>query len=153
MKTKLAYVLISVFLFSCSGPQEPEFERVENIKHIQKGKLEYTLTADIIMSNPNPISAKLMKTDLDIFVNEVKVGKVKQRLYTEVGANSEFTIPVKCDFSASEILKNQNNSIGGLLNVLLDKKVDLQYVGSVKLKVAGLEFDVPVDFKQEIKLN
>jgi LEA14-like dessication related protein len=153
MKIKLVYVLFFVFLFSCSGPKDPEFKRVENIKHVQKGKLEYTLTADIIMSNPNPISAKLMKTDLDIFVNDVKVGKVKQRLYTEVSANSEFTIPVKCEFSAAEILKNQNNSIGSLLNVLLDKKVDLQYVGSVKLKVAGLEFDVPVDYKQEIKLN
>ena len=152
MKTKLACFFISVFLFSCSGPQEPEFERVENIKHVQKGKLEYTLTADIIMSNPNSISAKLMKTDLDILVNEIKVGKANQRLYTEVGANSEFTIPVTCNFSAAEILKDQNNSIGSLLNVLLDKKVDLQYVGSVRLKLAGLEFDVPVDYKQEIKL-
>ena len=105
------------------------------------------------MSNPNSIGAKLMKTDLDIFINDIEVGKANQRLYTEIGPNSEFTIPVKCDFSAKDLLKDQGNTLGGLLNALVENKVDLTYKGTVRLKIAGLEFDVPVDYEQEIKLK
>lgn len=153
MKVKILSFFISVFLLSCSGPKEPEFKRVENIVPVEKSNLEYTLTADIIMSNPNSIGAKLMKTDLDIFINGIEVGKVNQRLFTEIDANSEFTIPVKCDFSARGLLKDQGNTLGGLLNVLVESKVDLLYKGMVRLKLAGLEFDVPVNYEQEIKLK
>ena len=153
MKVRITYFLISIFLLSCSGPKEPEFKRVENVLPIKKSKLEYTLTADIIMNNPNPIGAKLMKTDLDILVNNVEVGKAKQRLYTKIDANSEFSIPVSCNFSAKDLLKNQGNSIEGILNAIADNKVDLQYKGTVRLKIAGMEFDVPVNYEQEVKLK
>ena len=153
MKHRIIYLFLSFSLMACSGPKEPVCERVENIRPVKKGKLEYTLSADIVMSNPNSIGAKLMKTDLDIYVNDVKIGKANQRIFTEVGANEEFKIPVKCTFGLKDILKDQNNSLGGLLNAFAEKKVDLRYEGSVTLKLAGIEFDVPVDYEQEVSLK
>lgn len=153
MKYYIPTLLILLQLFSCSGPKEPEFLRIENLKTEQKSKMDYKVTADFIMFNPNSIGAKLIKTDLDIFVNKVKVGNANQRIYSEVPANAEFTIPVDCTFGIKDIMADQGGSLGGLLNAVLEKKLDLKYEGTIRLKVAGIEFDVPVEYEQEIVIK
>lgn len=153
MKKYFPLLITLISIASCSGPKEPEFLRIENIKTEEKGKFDYQVKADFIMFNPNSIGAKLIKTELEIFANNIKVGVANQRIYSEVPANSEFTIPVDCTFGIKDIMADQGGSLGGLLNAVLEKKIDLKYTGTIRLKVAGVEFDVPVEHEQEVVLK
>ena len=43
--------------------------------------------------------------------------------------------------------------IGGLLNAVLDRKVDLHYAGTATIKIAGISYVVPVAYAEEVQIK
>lgn len=139
---------------SCSGPQEPEIRRVENVRTTKFNTNEIVIIADLIGFNPNPVGGTVIGTDVIVTVNGVETAAVLQNKDADVVADSEFTIPLTCSISPSQLFKeNRSGLLGGVLNAMLDKKVDVQFDGNVKIKVAGLTFEEPIDHQEEIQIK
>ena len=97
--------------------------------------------------------AHWQRSDIDVIVNGINVGKAKQKESTAISANADFTLPMQIQFPPSKIFKDKNSLINFALSALGSKKIDLQYKGSVTISVLEIPFNVPVDYKDEIKLK
>ena len=143
----ILFSLTALFFTSCSAPQEPIVLR--QIKEVVADATSSpTLKAQAIFYNPNNTRLRLKKIDVDIYISGKKVGEVDQDLKTVIPANDEFSIPLEVKLAMKDfgILDTLFGMIGG-------KKLEIQYKGSLKLTYHGWPIRVPVDYKDEIRLN
>ena len=149
MQRFLLFSLLT-FLFACSQPMEPTFKEITSIEveEIKGGNV--TIAAEALYHNPNSLGGNLDGILIDVWANDNNIGKIDQELDVEIEANSEFTIPLVITFPLSELTKDQGSLLGGLLKAVLDKKVDMEYKGNLKLSLAGIPFKVPVEVEEEV---
>ena len=91
---------------------------------------------------------RLKKIDVDIYISGKKVGEVDQDLTTIIPANDEFTVPLEVKLAMKDF-----GILDTLFGMLGAKRMEIQYKGSLKLTYHGLPIRVPVDYKDEIRLN
>lgn len=156
-RTKISVALGAAFLlftFSCSSPQEPVFKTLDNVKTTKANAQEITVTAEAVYFNPNGISLTLSATDIDVFANDVEVAKIAQDLAAEIPAKSEFRIPLTFSAKPRDIYqKDKGGLIGGALNALLNKKVDVRYSGTVTVKMLGIPYTSEIDYEEVVSLK
>lgn len=153
MLRKTCYLLLILFTIACSGPQEPIFKKVDNIRSTSVSTKKVTITADAIYHNPNSLGGELSGIDIEVEVNGVNAAKIVQDVAIDVPANSEFIIPLTFDAAPKDIFENDKNGvIGGILNAALSRKVDVHYRGEVQMKIAGIPYTLPIDYEEEVKL-
>ncbi|MEM1214192.1 MAG: hypothetical protein AAGJ82_00805 [Bacteroidota bacterium] len=146
--------VLTLLTFSCDGPQEPEITGFKNVRTTKVTKNEIVIVADLVGFNPNPVGGTVSDTDVIVTVNGVETAAVVQDKDAEIAADGEFMIPLVCSVSPERLFKEDRNGlIGGLLNAALNRKVDVEYQGELKLKVAGITFEEPIDYKEEIKIK
>ena len=140
-------------LTNCDSAKEPVFQKMNNVKVTEIKGGQVTIAADAIYHNPNPIGGKLETTDISVVVNEVEVAVIRQELSADLAANGEFTIPVIATFPLNKVIENEADLISGVLSALIKKKIQVSYKGQTKVRVAGIGFDVPVDYQAEVILK
>jgi LEA14-like dessication related protein len=146
MKRFIGLMILAV-MAGCVPKKDVEFRRVENVQFEAAAKSPM-LRADVVLYNPNNTKGKLKKIELDILVNDKKVGTIDQVLDQSIHGMAEFTVPVHVSVDMKEL---------GLLDTLVSlfggKKYVIRIVGKVKGKVQGFGITVNVDHKEEIKLK
>jgi len=55
--------------------------------------------------------------------------------------------------TGKKVLNNENGFLGGLLNALTNKKVEMEYQGSISFDIMGQKIDVPFNHQEEVKIN
>lgn len=153
--TKFILFAFSICLFftACSGPESPVFIEMKDVKVEDVRSGQIYLSGNAIFKNPNPVAGKLVKTDIDVVVNEIEVGKISQDLSTEIKANSEFVVPVKVNFPMKKVFENKKGLIKGLMNALLDQKAMVSYKGSVTINFLKIDFETPIEYEEEVSLK
>lgn len=149
---KIVFILLA-FVASCSQPEAPTFVKMQNVKVDDVRNNQVYLSGEAIFHNPNPIAGKLVNTNLNLTVNEIDMGKVQQDTSINITANSDFVVPVNVDFPLKKVMSNKKGILKGVLNALLDNKVDARYSGSITLNFLKVNFDVPVDYEAEVSLK
>ncbi len=149
MKCSSAVVLSLILLAVSCAPKDPiVFKGVRNIKVNADAKDGPQLDADVFFYNPNKVKSKLKEISVDILVDGKKAGHVRQELKLPIPAQSDFSVPVEAHLSFKEI---------GLLDAVLGffggKKYKVVFTGYLKISVHGVTVKVPVQQKQELKLN
>jgi len=139
-------------LVACSGPQEPKFVRVTDIEIKEMNRDKITLNSFLHYHNPNKVGVQVKATNITVTVNDIMVGNLKQLYKVAIAKESDFSIPVTTSFPPKDIFKN-----GGLLKSVLqayaNEKVRLHYKGIMTFTIAGIDFDIPVDYHEEIELR
>lgn len=151
----IAFVLVSISACNLNN-RKPTFKRVENVEVVKATLMNTVITADAVVYNPNGVSVYLNKTEIDVFANEVLVTHISQTEHTEISKKSEFNIPLKANFALNKLLEDGNmisNLLNGGLKALKNETIDLQYKGTATFEVAGVEFDVPIDYTDEVVLK
>lgn len=133
---------------ACKRPEEDiVFKYVQGVV-VDATDKDPRLKANAVFFNPNEMKGKLKRIELDIYVEGKKAGHVDQKLALLIPANSEFTVPLEVKLNLKEM---------GLLNTLFSilgaKKMDVRYVGSIRLNYRGIPLNVPVDYKSEIRIK
>lgn len=146
-------LFIFVTLFSCSKPQEPVFKRITNIEVQEISGGSVTVAAQALYFNPNSIGGSLNTLQVDVWANENKIGTIDQDLDLAIQPNSDFTIPIVITFPLSELAKDQGNLIGGLIKAMLNKRVDMEYKGTLFVSLAGIRFKVPFEEEEEVTIK
>ncbi len=157
MRNYLSIFIISIVFLSCNlDNRKPEYKRVENLQLVDFRANKIIIKADAIIYNPNGISIYLNKTEIDVFANDIKVSHISQAEKTEILKKSEFKIPLKVIFNPKDLVESKGSIIDILSNVLKsleNNKIDLKFKGKATFQVAKLEFDVPIEYEDELLLK
>jgi len=142
-------LLILPFLSSCFKIKEPEFKSIEKItiKHI-KGN-EYALTANIVMHNPNGIGTKILKSEIDIFAKDLRVGKVVLSEKRKIAKKKDFRITIELTLNLKDFFEIKK--FNDILSLLKEKKITLNFKGDITFKIGLFNKTAIIKHKEEIK--
>ena len=139
-----------MFVSVLSACKKPDQDIV--LRHIRDvvvdASSEPMLKANAIFYNPNDMRGRLKKIDVDIFVDGKKAASVDQLMKTSIPAQSEFTVPLEVKLAIKEL--GLMDTIFGMIG---GRKFKIHYKGSLKLSYRGLPINVPVDYKDEVRLS
>lgn len=143
-------IILFVVLIVAGGCKKPDQDIV--LRHINDVVLDATsgpmLKANAIFYNPNGMRGRLRKIDVEIFVNGKKAASVEQTLRTSIPAASEFTVPLEVRLAIKEL--GVMDTIFGMIG---GKTFEVHYKGSLKLSYRGFPVNVPVDYKDDVRLR
>ena len=90
----------------------------------------------------------LKSINVEIFVNEKKVGVVDQTMKIKIPAKGEFTVPLEVGLNMKELgfMETVFGMLGG-------KKFDVRYEGHLKVSYHGVPIKVPVKYKDQIRVR
>ncbi len=153
MKVLQLFFVISVLLMSsCSGPESPEFKKLENVKVVSASlqKMSITLSGDAVLFNPNPVGAKVSAMDFDVYANEKKVTNIKQNVTASISGNSEFKLPLEFDIPIKDVIEDFKPTLSDVFN---KKELKYKIQGNLIVNLAGAKIKIPVEYEdtEEIK--
>lgn len=143
----ISAVIITLLLAGCKKPDEDiVLRQIKDV--VVDASTEPMLKANAIFYNPNNMRGKLKKIDIEIFVNGKKAATVNQSLKTAIPAAAEFTVPLQVQLAIKElgVMETLFGMVGG-------KTFKIHYKGSLKLSYHGLPINVPVDYKDDVRLR
>jgi LEA14-like dessication related protein len=140
-------LILSGIMFGCNRPKEEiVLRQIKDV--VVDATSEPTLKANAIFYNPNDLRGKLRRINVDIFVDGKKAASVNQQLKTIIPANGEFSVPIVVNLAIKEL-----GIMDTLLGVIGGKKFEVRYEGSLKLSYHGVPINVPVNYKDEVRIR
>jgi len=148
MHKNICLILLLTFIaIGCKRPKEDiVLRQIRDI--VVDATTEPTLRANAIFFNPNSMRGKLKRINVDIFVDGKKAASVNQELKTVIPANNEFSVPIEVKLAIKEL-----GFMDTLLGMIGGKKFEVRYEGSLKLTYHGFPINVPVNYKDEIRVR
>ena len=145
-KAKLLLLLVLVLCASCAPKEEIVLREIKDV--VADASSEPRLKAKAVFYNPNNMRMKLKKIKVDVFVNGKKMAEIDQDFKLVIPARSEFSIPLDVKLAMKEL--GFFDTIFGMMG---GKKMEVRYEGSLKLTYHGIPINVPVDYKDEVRIK
>ncbi len=129
------------------GVKDIEFVKLEKIK-INKvvpfPKLLLLTEAKAVLKNPNPFGGEITSLDFDVYVEGKHTTTVHQPVSIQMPADTEFKLPINFEIplGKSGFFKDAKDIITGAWK---NKKLNIQTVGEITIKVLNFEFQIPFD--------
>ena len=147
LNNQFALLLGVILLAAGCAPKEPVVLREVQIIQVTPGKNgNPILKANAIFHNPNSGSMKLKQINLEIMLDNKRVAVIDQQMDSMIKGKADFTLPLEVQLQLKDV---------GLLDTILSlfggKKYDVQFVGSLKVRVSGFPVKIPVNYKDQIK--
>ena len=145
------YIFVAAFVLlasgACQGPKEKiVLRQIRDV--VVDATTEPLLKANAVFYNPNDMRGKLKRINVEVFVDGKKAAIVNQKLKTQIPANGEFIVPLEVKLSIKEL-----GFMDTLLGVIGGKKFEVRYEGSLKLAYRGIPINVPVHYKDEVRIR
>jgi len=151
LKNYLLFFTLFCFI-SCTLPTEPQFLKVSNVEVKDMSFDNVTINSFLHYHNPNNIKGQFKATDITVTVNDIDVGNLNQLETVMIPSKSNFSIPVTISFPPKDILKKKG-LLKSVLQAYANDKVALHYLGTMTFTIAGKDFKIPIDFKDDIILK
>lgn len=147
-------ILISILLItSCAVKQKPEFIKVDTIKLVNANSKQITLSADAVFNNPNSVGGRLNTEGVSVYVNDILMGIVSAEEF-KIPRKTNFKVPLQIQVNTKELLsKDPNGLLGGLLNSVLNRSLNVKYEGIIQFKTLGFSYTYPIDKTELIKIK
>lgn len=146
---RLIYVfLIGGLLTSCGFDEPVVFRGVKSVRvmGITDGKLNLQVQA--LFYNPNNIGGKLKRVDLAVRMDDEVLANVVQKENFRINRESEFLVPFTAQVSMEQL---KQGFLGNIMAILGRRKLNLHFVGDIKVSSYGISRKVPVDFESEVQ--
>ncbi len=143
----LLFTIVLVFI-SCSSISivEPIFERIEDVDIIEISRKKLRLNAFLVLNNPNSFALDLAQADLKALVDDIVLAKIDQTYDTKMPANSEFKMPITIDMDLEKLYQdNPLAALGKGLQIMSDKKLNVHFIGTIKVGKGSVKISVPID--------
>jgi len=151
MNRILGLLLCFCLLNACTKPEQPTFQKLENIKFNSLSiRKPYTvkLDANARFHNPNKLGAQIKSTDFDLFINGIKTTHINQDVSVKMPAQSDFSLPISGTIPLQDVFKDLK-----LKDILKSMKIEYQIVGYLTIDLAGVAIKVPFDYEGEESLG
>lgn len=145
MKLKLNPIrILTIFplllLISCNAFKMPEYKDFKNLKVEKWGMAESTVTMDLVYYNPNKIGFQVKRTEADVYVDGVYLGKAISDTLIKVAKRSDFVIPLRIKADMKNVFKNA-------WSALSNKTVLIKANGTISAGVAGIFKSIPMNYE------
>jgi LEA14-like dessication related protein len=141
------FLYIAYLLQACSVPSEKiVLRQIKDV--VVDANNDPRLKATALFYNPNAERGRLKRINVDIYVNEKKVGTVDQHLHIKIPSKGEFSVPLEVKLSMKEL-----GFMDTLFGMLGGKKFNVRYEGHLKVTYHGFPIKVPVNYKDEIRVS
>lgn len=144
------FILSGVFITSCSPLKEISFSNVESVKlnNLSQKGIEASVTVRI--KNPNKMSFKVYRSEMEITVNGMKLGKASITDNVTIKRNSEapYTFKIKSDFSGFNFA-----DLPKLLSIATSKNLQVNLKGNLKGGKLLMKRSYPIDITQSVPLS
>lgn len=143
----VGFFTIAFIISGCRVPDEEiQLKQIRDV--VADASSDPLLKAEAVFFNPNSVSGRLKNIDVEIFVNGKLAGSVKKEYHISIPANGEFTVPLEVKLNLKEL-----GTLETLLGMLGGRKLDVKYLGDLRVKYRGIPITVPVDYKSELKVR
>ena len=82
----------------------------------------------------------------------MKVAEMNSEVF-EVPPQDEFTIPLTIKIPTKKVFTKESGVLGGILNGLINKKIDVQYKGIITFTKLGFSYDYEINETQQVKIK
>jgi LEA14-like dessication related protein len=140
-------VVLAILFQCCSAPKERiVLKQIKDV--LVDASSDPRLKAQAVFHNPNPERGKLKAINVDIYINEKKVGRVDQQMKILIPSKGDFTVPLEVNLNMKEL--GFMDTVFGMLG---GKKFDVRYEGFLKVTYHGIPIKVPVKYKDQIRVS
>lgn len=95
---------------------------------------------DLVYYNPNKIGFQVKRTEADVYIDGVYLGKAISDTLIHVAKKSDFVIPMKIKTDMKNVMKNA-------WSAMTSKTVLVKAKGTIKAGVAGIFKTIPLDYE------
>jgi LEA14-like dessication related protein len=142
----LAAMTVLLLCASCKPKEDVQLRKIRDI--VVDASSDPLLRANAILYNPNKIRLTVRKIDMEVFVDGKKAAVIDQHLKLKVPAQAEFTVPLEVKLNLKEL-----GFMDTVFALLGGKRMQIEYKGSIRLSKAGVGFNVPVNYKDEVRVR
>lgn len=143
----LLFLLISISSLSCNTFKIPDFVTFTNLRTESVGLMETTVAMDLVYYNPNRIGFQVRRTEADVYVDDVYLGRAISDTLIRVAKKSEFVIPVRIKTDMKNLLKNAWSAFS-------NRSVQVRASGTITAGAGGIFKTIPLAYegRHEISL-
>src|SRR4051812_37529696 len=123
--------LVILALSACHTPKDLVYLGVQNFNAGKVGLKQTVLSMDVQLYNPNNYKLKLKHADLDLFINNNRLGKINLNGKIPVPHLDTFMLPVTLDVDIAHALPN-------MLQLAFSSEVNVKLTGSVRAGRHGI---------------
>ena len=147
---RLALALMTCLLVGCTALQPVEVVRVDGLSdlRISRGGIGGELT--LVVNNPNPVAISAESIDVQLSISGTRVGEVQLPYSQSIpkGTNQTLQLSIQAETKALLGVLESN-----LMRFLTGEEVEVRVVGEVKGSALGIAVGIPVDSKQNMKIQ
>jgi LEA14-like dessication related protein len=118
----------------------PEYKEFRNFKIEKLGFSETTVSMDLVYLNDNRIGFQVRRTEAEIYVDGVYLGRAVSDTLIRVAKKSDFIIPMQVKTDMKNLYKNA-------WSALSNKTVLVKARGTITAGVAGVFKTIPLDYE------
>jgi len=142
----LLFFLIFAFQ-GCRVYSDVEFKGVKETRFTSFNAQGVSCEFDVEVYNPNPYKITLMQSDVNLFLEGTRLGKVQLPESAVLHAENSTILKLTCTAEPSSVPK----IVGGAIGLVFKKDVVIEGKGMVTAKASLVTKTVPVAFTQRIK--
>lgn len=143
----LAFLILMIVFFSCNV-QAPIISNPTDFKVEGFDFKEINLKIWLPIENPNDFQFNVKNVDLDIYVNDMKLGKVKKLEKVHIPGNSKDIYSIKLDVQIKEL----GISAISAMTALKGRNVEVKLDGSVTVSKFVIVKKVKVEVEESVKI-
>ncbi len=147
---RLALALMTCLLVGCTALQPVEVVRVDGLSdlRISRGGIGGELT--LVVNNPNPVAISAESIDVQLSISGTPVGEVQLPYSQSIpkGTNQTLQLSIQAETKALLGVLESN-----LMRFLTGEEVEVRVVGEVRGSALGIAVGIPVDSKQNMKIQ
>ncbi|MEQ1800246.1 MAG: LEA type 2 family protein, partial [Lacibacter sp.] len=118
----------------------PEYKEFRNLSFENMGFSESTIKMELVYNNPNRFGFQVRRTEADVYVDDVYLGKAISDTLIKVDRKSDFAIPIYIKTDMKNIFKNA-------WSALTNKTVLVRATGTITAGVAGIYKTIPLVYE------
>ena len=147
---RLVLAFMTYLLVGCTALQPVEVVRVDGLSdlRISRGGIGGELT--LVVNNPNPVAISAESIDVQFSISGTPVGEVQLPYSQSIpkGTNQTLQLSIQAETKALLGVLESN-----LMRFLTGEEVEVRVVGEVKGSALGIAVGIPVDSKQNMKIQ
>jgi len=141
------FIILSILLSGCSFFKPIEFQSINNLK-VEKDFNSVLIVFNLTLYNPNSVKVQINSADIDVYIKNVKIGKLKIPDNIDIKSKSTFTGEFDVKINIIQILQAGIN----ILNNLKSKEIEIEFKGTVDAKLLLKQKVYNLDYTKKVKL-
>ncbi len=153
MKLRSLIVVSLFFVLSCKVTEKPEFINIDGLKIKHSTAKEVEIQANAHFLNKNSIGGKLEINAIKVFIDSMFIATIDSKTF-DVPKEEIFIIPLTVKIPYNKIFKkNKKNLLGNIVNMLLRKKILVQFKGDIRYKLGAFHYDYELDYTENLSIQ